>query len=108
MPSITVLVNSRVPGYTAKALGMIEAATSKAVFDIEGRAKGRSPVDTGNLKNSIQGSMTGRTEGRVDAGAEYAVYVEFGTYKMGALPYLIPATEEVVPSFKAAIAAAVR
>lgn len=32
----------------------------------------------------------------VGVGAEYGAYVEFGTSKMAAQPYLIPATQEVM------------
>ena len=106
--SISVRVSSRVPAYTARSLALINAATRKAVMDIEGRAKGRAPVDTGFLRSSIQGSMTGETEGRVDALAHYAVFVEFGTSRMGAQPYLIPAAEEVAPVYKQAVKAAVK
>lgn len=33
-------------------------------------------------------------------GANYAIYLEFGTVKMGAQPFLIPALEAVAESFK--------
>jgi HK97 gp10 family phage protein len=101
-----VNVASRVPGYTAKANAAIAAAINKATFDIEAHAKGRAPVDTGHLRSSIAGRMEGQTTGVVEAGAHYAVFVEFGTYKMGAQPYMVPALEQVKPSLQAAIKAA--
>ena len=59
------------------------AAVSDAVIAsaarIEGRAKEKAPVDTGNLRNSIQHRQTGRFEAEVAAHAEYASAVEFGT-----------------------------
>lgn len=59
------------------------AAVSDAVIAaaarIEGRAKEMAPVDTGNLRNSIQHRQTGRFEAEVAAHAEYAAAVEFGT-----------------------------
>lgn len=48
------------------------------------------PVDTGNLLNSIDAEP--RDDGcTCRADAEYAQYVEFGTWKMDAQPYFIPA-----------------
>lgn len=53
-------------------------------------AKDLVPVDTGELRSSISASSTG--DGcDCDASAEYAQYVEYGTYKMGAQPYFEPA-----------------
>lgn len=53
-------------------------------------AKDLVPVDTGKLKSSISASSFG--DGcECDASADYAQYVEYGTYKMGAQPYFEPA-----------------
>ena len=52
---------------------------------VEG-AKGVCPVDTGYLQSSISGSG-GNATGEVEATAEYAQYVEYGTWKMAAQPY---------------------
>lgn len=55
-------------------------------------AKSICPVDTGYLQSSIdwQGDDT---RGAVEAKAEYAQYVEYGTWKMRAQPYFTPAVE---------------
>ena len=61
-------------------------------------ARGRVPVDTGSLKNSIKPSVSKRQlEASVSAGGNvggtdtyYAVFVEFGTHKMPARPFLYP------------------
>jgi phage protein, HK97 gp10 family len=79
------------------------AAVSKAVSDVEGHAKDHAPVDTGALKNSIQGRSTGALSGEVGVGVEYGIFQEFGTYKMAAQPFMTPAAEEVRPSFEAAM-----
>ena len=51
------------------------------------------PVDTGYLRGSISARSGGQSaEFRVDA--EYAAYVEYGTWKMDAQPYFWPALEE--------------
>lgn len=55
------------------------------------------PVDTGRLRNSlhISPSSPGSLRYEVGDGVDYGVFVEFGTYKMGAQPYLRPAADEV-------------
>lgn len=92
------IVFNRFPEIIAKAPGVARAAVSKAAFDIEGRAKATVPVDTGNLKNSIRTEMA-ELSAVVGTHVEYAPYVEFGTVRMGARPYLVPAAEAVRPSF---------
>lgn len=59
----------------------------------EGYAKLKCPTDTGRLKNSI----THRTDDEaayIGTNVEYAPYVEMGTVKMAARPYLKPAATE--------------
>lgn len=85
---------------------------AKLGHDIEAEAKGSmegggfphvasSPgqpphVDTGHLKDSIRFAMTGEYEGEVAAGAEYAAYLEFGTSRMAARPFMTPAVDHQV------------
>ena len=55
------------------------------------------PVDTGRLKGSLTHAMTTVVETHimeVSANTEYAFYVEEGTSKMEARPYLRPAAEK--------------
>jgi len=75
----------------------------------EARAKVYCPVDTGYLKNSIGSSFEGdgrfgEMTGTVTAGAKYARYVEYGTSRMGAQPYMTPAFEATQPEFVQACA----
>lgn len=53
-------------------------------------ARGMCPVDTGTLQASISASSSGDSA-QVSAGADYGIYVELGTYKMAAQPFLVPA-----------------
>jgi HK97 gp10 family phage protein len=54
-----------------------------------------APVDTGALMNSIgsESQMTDELTFTVQDGVEYGVYQEFGTSKMAAQPFLVPAIE---------------
>ena len=53
------------------------------------------PVRTGYLKSTIAAEIGEASMGEVtaEASAEYAQYVEFGTYRQMAQPYFIPAIE---------------
>ena len=84
------------------------AATRKAGADITRDAKTLAPVDTGNLRASIGMETTG--DGRagsmtvsIGPTAHYGAYVEQGTSRMAAQPYLAPATQRHVPGWRAAL-----
>ena len=79
-------INSPVRQITDRLPQAIPAG-AEAVTDT---ARGMCPVDTGTLKGSI-GASGGGESAEVFAGADYAVHVEFGTYKMAAQPFLVPA-----------------
>lgn len=108
----------------------ISQVIRKAAFDIQAKAQGSAPVDTGFLKNSIYtvtsdssnygnagslpkgASLLPEIPGPPDAhtayvavGANYGIYVEMGTRHMPPKPYLDPAVETVRPSFESAMSA---
>lgn len=67
--------------------------------EIVTRAKRIVPVDTGNLHDNIRALIT--PEGNfVIADTEYAAYVELGTSKMSAQPYLRPSMTSALPEKK--------
>lgn len=67
--------------------GGIAAAVGERVMQ---SAKEACPVDTGALRDSIKMSVHGN-RAVVSADTDYAGCVEFGTSKMPARPYLVPA-----------------
>ena len=75
----------------------IDASLRRAGFDAESRAKQSAPIDTGFLRSSIR-TEPGRGEVTVGASAEYAPYVEMGTRRMKAQPYLTPALQAAADS----------
>jgi HK97 gp10 family phage protein len=75
-----------------------EAKMKRIILQIERDAKSIVPVDTGNLRASIESRVIrnndGDITGVVGTNTDYAAFVEFGTSKMGAQPYLRPAVEQ--------------
>ena len=53
----------------------------------------RAPVDTGNLRGSLTYEV-GEDEARIGTNVDYAPWVESGTDRMAAQPYLRPALDE--------------
>lgn len=111
-----------VHGKSDHALGLIRAAVIKTAADIVVEARGKAPVRTGALKTSIYAVYPGSppavppvimTEGGkskmiatfdaphvqgdyeavVCVGVEYGFFVEYGTRRMKAQPFLTPAVE---------------
>lgn len=83
--------------------GKADAIAAKAAQDIVAGAQGRAPVDTGTLKNSIQASSSGPGRWRVVVGADYGVYVNYGTRFMAARPFFTESIAQVRPQFIAAM-----
>lgn len=79
-----------------------EQAVALVGYAIEAAAQTSAPVDTGHLKNSIAADPDGLTV-TVTAGAGYADYVERGTSRMAAQPYLRPAFDALSPDLIDAI-----
>lgn len=105
---------------TAQLEPKAESLIAATAHQVEAVAKTRVPVDTGDLKSSIQASKAGRLRWLVNVAAEYGVYVELGTGRRGAAsniqrpegityagywagmaarPFLIPAVESVRGKF---------
>lgn len=80
----------------------LEAAILEALHGIgeaaEKHAKEKAPVDTGNLRDHIRHMVAEDDKsvliGTYDEEVPYALYVEVGTHKMAAQPYLKPAAAD--------------
>ena len=127
------VVYNRIPELSEAIHKAIGRAVRKAAFDIQAEAQRNVPVRTGFLKSSIyvvtkDTSTYGKALNKafkgghdvtrlldevekpeddetayVAVGAEYGVYVEYGTCNMSAQPYLTPAFDAVKPAFLEAL-----
>ena len=66
----------------------------------EGYSKRLCPVDTGNLRNSITHTSDDDTA-YIGTNVEYAPYVEYGTSRTKAQPFLKPAANNHVDEYRA-------
>lgn len=81
-----------------KILATVDAARHRAVLEgtnkIHNHSQHSVPVDTGKLRASVKQKVvdsTATTTGNVSYNTDYAIYVELGTSRMAAQPYLHPA-----------------
>ena len=84
----------------ARGLNAVKMVVKKYGAEVQQGAQRRVPVDTGHLKRSIfQSISSDGLQHTTRAEADYSAYVEYGTRKMSAQPYLGPALRAVEPRF---------
>ena len=93
---MTIKVDWYAEEFQAKLHDKLGDALEDCAFEVESRAQNIVPVDTGELQESIR-HETDRDilEAKVGSDVEYSGYVELGTRKMAAQPYLRPAAYEL-------------
>ncbi len=107
MPSTTVIIEfDRFPEIIAGLEAKAAAAVAETAHEIQADAASRAPVRTGALRRSIVASPEGALAWVVAVGMYYGIYQEFGTYKMPAHPFLIPAALAAMPKLLARMAEA--
>lgn len=96
MPSLTMRVKVGKLDALIKAVPQVgDVVLDLASEEIVSHARTIVPVDTGFLKSTIGRIRQAPGRWKVYALAHYASYVEFGTRKMAAQPYLRPAVERI-------------
>lgn len=101
------IISNRLPEISAAIRPAVVAEVAKATFRVEAGAKAKAPVRTGTLRRSIHSIFVdGGLTGLVGPSVLYSAFVEFGTRRMGARPYMRPAAEAEMPKFIAAVRSA--
>ncbi|MGE0541213.1 MAG: HK97-gp10 family putative phage morphogenesis protein [Dehalococcoidia bacterium] len=77
------------PGKLAKAIG---EAFQQLAPELLSTMQEATPVDTGELRGS-ENASAGAKELRLTAGTDHGKFVEFGTRKMAAQPFMRPTVE---------------
>jgi len=92
MPDVDVEVDDHTDEVKSAVSDAILAALEAVGLTAEGYAKLLCPVDTGRLRNSISHAVDENEKAvYIGTNVEYAPYVEMGTSKTKAQPFLTPA-----------------
>lgn len=106
--SVAIRIKSnRLPQIAAAIRPLVSAEVKKAGLAIQAAAQGNAPVKTGTLRRSITTQLPSDLSAVVGPSVNYGIYVEMGTRRMGARPFMRPAAEAVLPGFAGAVAAAI-
>lgn len=103
IPQLQTALLAASAGARQAAVSAIEAEVRAVTSD----ARGAAPRRTGALVGGISGSSSGTT-GEVRSSTRHSVFMEFGTSKDAAQPFMGPAAEKSRRRFPAAVAARVR
>ena len=97
--NVRILDNSKLVKQASRQA--IERALEAIGLSAQRHAASICPVDTGNLRNSISHKVdVGDNAVYIGSDVFYAGYVELGTYKMAARPYMKPAATEHTAEYK--------
>ena len=92
MAGMQVRIVNHADDFNEAIRAKVPIALEKCGLAGEGYAKFKCPVDTGRLRNSITHAISGNTV-NIGSNVEYAAYVELGTSRQRAQPYLTPAVQ---------------
>lgn len=99
-----VVKSNRLPQMPALIRAAVVQEVSTATLQVEAKSKALVPVKTGALRRSIHSVFeNGGLTGLVGPSVSYGKFVEFGTRRMGARPYMRPAAAQVLPGFADAV-----
>ena len=95
----TVIWTNDPAKWTKRIEKRVAEAVEETAKEIVNDAKGRAPVDTGHLRDSIAAQRIDEFGQVVAVHASYAAFVEYGTRHMAAQPFFIPALESAKQPF---------
>lgn len=98
--SIEIRVRANTEAVLNELKDRVVAALEAAGAQAENYAKLKCPVDTGLLRNSITHAQADEKTEVIGTNVEYAPYVEMGTSKQKAQPYLKPALTDHISEYK--------
>ena len=93
MPDIDIRMTDNSREIEREFESAVERALTRIGLQAETYAKRECPVDTGNLRNSITNAVDDKSA-YVGTNVEYAAFVELGTSRAKAQPFLKPAATE--------------
>jgi hypothetical protein len=104
IPQISATADRLIDEVVVAAAAQIQEVAQNSMLGNPPSAVGKPPaVRTGLLRGTISHARIGKHEAITFSPMEYAPHLEFGTVKMGARPFLRPATDRIKPSFTIAV-----
>lgn len=88
----------------------IKAASTDSAVEIRDNARSNAPIDTGDLRDAIKvrSIPIGSEVGIFDPDVDYGDYLEFGTSRMPAQPFMTPAVVSERPRYPGRVTSEVR
>lgn len=87
------MLQSRIPQLVDSAVRKANEAAEDTAEAIAREAKRRVAVQSGATRDSIEATSAVNGEAKVEVGHFVGTFLEFGTSKAAAQPFLIPSTE---------------
>lgn len=79
----------------------LDRAIDHTIHDAENTCRREAPIDTGNLRESIHKNKPEPCVGElICRGADYWSYLQYGTSKMNANPFVTRTANQVMPKLK--------
>lgn len=95
-----ILTENRADELRAELSRAKKAALSAVGLQASKNVRQITPKDTGRLRSSISHRLQGDSAVAIGTNVEYATYVEMGTSKMKAQPYLRPGIENNAEQYR--------
>lgn len=92
-----VVRNNNTQQFLSELNRAIEKSLEESGAEVENHAAYICPVDTGKLRNSLTHRLVDDRTCEVGTDTEYALYVEAGTSRAKAQPYLVPSLKFCAP-----------
>lgn len=81
----------------------VQAVAMQGVNEVKIEIVAKDIIDTGALLNSIEAEKLAERLWMVRDGVHYGIYQEFGTYRMGARPFMLPGVLRATKDFASAV-----
>lgn len=108
-PKTVADVEAKAKGYSGRAAMGIKRVVRQTVAEMTEEARNLAAVDTGFMQANISHTEVEKIltawVAFVISKAHYSIFVEYGTYKMRAQPFMRPVFEKYAPIFAARVKA---
>ena len=87
-------------GHSKEYENALDKAIDHATQEAENTCRREAPYKTGNLRRSINKNKPGKCAGEIKSRAHYWVYLQYGTSKINANPFVTRTAKKVSPKLQ--------